>query len=86
MERAQSTEEVMKKLGEEKEEEAERKLEEKSHEGFVSQTSEKMVDAAQEAVGGDASPEDIKDKYKEAGPGETYHKPRDDGGVGPTSI
>ena len=85
MERAQSTQEVMQKLSEEKEE-ADRKLEEKSHQGFVSQTSDKMVDADQEAIGGDANPEDIKEKYKEADRGETYHKPHDDGGVGPTSV
>lgn len=76
MERAQSTQEVMQKLSEEKEE-ADRKLQEKSHQGFVSQTSDKMVDA---------DPEDIKEKYKEADRGETYHKPHDDAGVGPSSV
>lgn len=83
-ERAPSTAEVMEQITQEKEE-IERELDEKSHQGFVSQTSDKVVDATMEVVGGGADPETVKEKYKEAAPGETYHKPRDDG-VSVTSI
>ncbi|KAK9673869.1 hypothetical protein RND81_12G194900 [Saponaria officinalis] len=84
-ERAPSTAEIMDELSHEKED-AERTLLEKSEQGFVSQTSDKVLDAAKEAVAGDADPEAVKEKFKEGSPGQTYHKPRDDGGVGPTGV
>ncbi|KAL9236277.1 hypothetical protein vseg_010968 [Gypsophila vaccaria] len=84
-ERAPSTAEIMDELTHEKED-TERRLHEKSEQGFVSQTSDKALDATKEAISGTGDPNAVKQKYKEGSPGQTYHKPRDDGGVGPTSV
>ncbi|XP_074310897.1 uncharacterized protein LOC141646827 [Silene latifolia] len=84
-ERAPSTAEIMDEITQEMEEN-ERILDEKSRQGFVSQTSDKMLDAATEAISSDVDPEDVKEIYKEGSPGQTYHKPQDDGGIGPTSV
>ncbi|KAH9622872.1 hypothetical protein KSS87_007875 [Heliosperma pusillum] len=84
-ERAPSTAEIMDELTQEMENN-ERVLEEKSQQGFVSQTSDKVLDASKEAISSDADPEDVKEVFKEGSPGQTYHNPREDDGIGPTSV
>ncbi|KAL6497194.1 hypothetical protein OROGR_029123 [Orobanche gracilis] len=68
-ERAPSTAEEFVRVAEEKAKEAQQ--------GVASQTVEKAVDGAEEAILGDSKVESVKKRYKEHEPGTDYHRKGD---------